>query len=255
MTNEHGYDIVEPMLRKLFTIFVVFLFSMFYSGNAPAATGVSSGELGFEEIIFVKRKPYSSNHYYTDINNGTSKDRFIPENGIYIYNLDTQKQRAVITVADMPGGNGFIGKITLSVDAKKVVFDFRENAGAGFRVWEVNAEGTGLRQISFVPEDEAEKVKRWGKKWHTDDIHPAYLPDGKIIFSSTRCEQRSFAVGLRNWWHLCCIVWTVMVRMSSSYLKALSANFARLFLTMEGLCITGGSILIKVRGLAKLSGR
>jgi hypothetical protein len=43
-----------------------------------------------EEILFVKRKPYSSDHYYTDINNGTSPDRFVPENGIYSYNLRTQ---------------------------------------------------------------------------------------------------------------------------------------------------------------------
>ncbi len=34
-----------------------------------------------------------------------------------------------------------------------------------------------------------EKVARWSPSWHTDDIHPCYLPDGKIIFSSTRCEH------------------------------------------------------------------
>jgi len=33
--------------------------------SAEAAVGPC--ELGFEEIVFVKRKPYSSNHYYTDI--------------------------------------------------------------------------------------------------------------------------------------------------------------------------------------------
>ena len=32
-------------------------------------------------------------------------------------------------------------------------------------------------------------MARWRKGWHTDDIHPCYLPDGKIIFSSTRCEH------------------------------------------------------------------
>ena len=47
--------------------------------------------LGFDEIIFVKRKPYSSDHYYTDINNGTSPDRFLADNGVYIYDLHTQR--------------------------------------------------------------------------------------------------------------------------------------------------------------------
>ena len=150
---------------------------------------VGPKDIRCKELIYVKRKPYSSDHYYTDINNGTSPDRFLPENGIYIYNLTTRKERAVITAADLPGGTGFIGKISLSFDAKNVLFDFRETPGSGFRIWEVNVDGTGARQVLLPPKDEAEKVKRWGRAWHTDDIHPNYLPDGRIIFSSTRCER------------------------------------------------------------------
>ena len=157
----------------------------------PSATrtAIDADDLGFEEIVFVKRKPYSSNHYYTDINNGTSPDRFLPGNGIYIYNLRTRTERAVVTAADLPGGRGFIGKISLSFDAKKVLFDFRQEPDSGFRIWEVNVDGTGLRQVLLPPADEAEKVARWRPSWHTDDIHPCYLPDGDIIFSSTRCEH------------------------------------------------------------------
>ncbi len=158
-------------------------------GPAPARAPIDPDKLGFEELVFVKRKPYSSDHYYTDINNGTSPDRFLPANGIYVYNVRTQSERAVVTAADMPGGRGFIGKISLSFDAEKIIFDFRQDPRSGFRIWEVGTDGKGLRQISFPPEDEAKKVARWGKPWHTDDIHPCYLPDGKIVFSSTRCEH------------------------------------------------------------------
>jgi len=146
-------------------------------------------KLGFDEIVFVKRRPYSSDHYYTDINNGTSPDRFDADNGIYIHNLRTQEERPVVTAADMPGGTGFIGKISLSFDARKVIFDFRRDPESGFRIWEVNIGGTRLRQVLLPPKDEAAKVARWGKKWHTDDIHPCYLQDGGIMFSSTRCEH------------------------------------------------------------------
>ncbi len=178
------------MLKRLvFSILLICLLFSFNCSSEAAASGVSADEMGFDEIVFVKRKPYSSNHYYTDINNGTSSDRFIPGNGIFVYNLRSQKQRPVVTAAQMPGGKGFIGKISLSFDAKKVVFGFRETEHSGFRVWEVNVDGSGLRQISHAPADETEKANRWRKGWHTDDIHPAYLPDGKIIFSSTRNEH------------------------------------------------------------------
>ncbi|KPK48030.1 MAG: hypothetical protein AMK72_07645, partial [Planctomycetes bacterium SM23_25] len=162
-----------------------------HAAPAPVQTGarVLPDELGFEEIVFVKRKPYSSDHYYTDINNGTSADRFLPENGIYVYNLRTGKQRVVVTAARMPGGRGFIGKISLSFDARKVLFDFREHPGAGFRIWEVGVDGQGLRQVLQPPADEAAKIARFGRPWHTDDVHPNYLPGGKIIFSSTRSEH------------------------------------------------------------------
>ncbi|MHB8898710.1 MAG: HzsA-related protein [Thermoguttaceae bacterium] len=167
-----------------------------FLAEAPSAlwaaqpdTQVTAEELGFEELVFVKRKPYSSDHYYTDINNGTSPDRFLPENSICVYNLRARQERPVVTAAQLPGGKGFIGKISLSFDAKKVLFDFRETPDSGFRIWEVGIDGTGLRQVSFPPDDEAQKVARWGRPWHTDDIHPCYLPDGRIIFSSTRCEH------------------------------------------------------------------
>ena len=167
------------------------------SGGEPAinksplatAAAIDPDELAFDEIVFVKRKPYSSDHYYTDITNGTSADRFHRNNGIFVYNLHTRTERAIVTAADMPGGKGFIGKISTSFDAQKIIFDFRQDPSSGFRIWEVNVDGSGLRQISRPPGDEAAKVSRWGKPWHTDDIHPCYLPDGNIVFSSTRCEH------------------------------------------------------------------
>lgn len=73
--------------------------------------------------------------------------------------------------------------------------------GEGFRIWEVGIDGTGLRQLTFAPEDEAQRIetyrmdghhKHWaGKTYyrhHTDDMHPTYLPDEGFVFVSTRCE-------------------------------------------------------------------
>ena len=166
-------------------------------------TTLKLDDLGFDEIVFVKRKPFSSDHNYTMAYNGTSADRFLPENGIYAYNVKTKQTRAVITAADMPGDKGVIGKFSLSFDGKKAVFDYRKDMVSAFRIWEVNTDGTGLRQLTFAPEDEAEKVGRYGVEYldptyrpnygassfQTDDIQPCYLPDGGIVFSSSRCEH------------------------------------------------------------------
>lgn len=146
--------------------------------------------LGFDEVVFVKRKPYSSDHNYTVVNNGTSPDRFLAENGIYVYSLRTARVRPIVTAADLPGGTGVIGKFSLSFDAKKAIFDYRQDPESGFRIWEVNIDGSGLRQLTFPPEDEAEKLARYGPAgFHTDDMHPCYLPDGGIAFTSSRCEH------------------------------------------------------------------
>ena len=56
----------------------------------------------------------------------------------------------MVRAADMPGGKGFIGKPSLSFDATKILFDFRENPGSGFRIWEVKTDGTGLDRKSVV---------------------------------------------------------------------------------------------------------
>ncbi len=153
---------------------------------------VTADELGFDEIIFNKHVPLRSDHYYTYINNGTPSSVFSSENGLYLYNVRTGQERPVITAADIPGsGKGIINKFTLSFDATKAVFDYRDNTGAGFRIWECNLDGSGLRQVLQPPVDEAEKIYRWNhaSNFHTDDVEPAYLPDGSIIFSSSRCEH------------------------------------------------------------------
>lgn len=48
-----------------------------------------------------------------------------------------------------------------------------------WHIWEMNADGGGLRQLTFGPHH---------------DVNPTYLPDGRIVFSSSR-------IGLRDEYH------------------------------------------------------
>ena len=59
----------------------------------------------------------------------------------------------------------------LSFDARKVVFCMKVGGERSFHLYEVNLDGTGLRQLTNSP---------------YDDLDPIYLPDGHVVFSTTR---------------------------------------------------------------------
>jgi len=172
--------------------------------SAPAS-GVAQDPfagLDFDEILFIKRPTFGSDHFYTDFINGCYADRFRTDNGIYRYNLDTQTVTPVITAPDMfaetGSNNGIFYRMDLSFDATKIVFDYKPSNDEGFRIWECNLDGTGLTQLTTTPPDEAGNITEYWMpgyggtmnlfNYHYDDMHPCYSPDGKIIFTSTRCK-------------------------------------------------------------------
>ncbi|HJN14378.1 MAG TPA: hypothetical protein QGH10_02745, partial [Armatimonadota bacterium] len=74
---------------------------------------------------------------------------------------------------------GFIFDMSASFDGAKLVFSYHDDPRAGsdsFHIWEINADGTGLRQLTTGP-------------YH--DGSPSYLPDGRVVFTSTRVESFS----------------------------------------------------------------
>jgi len=83
--------------------------------------------------------------------------------------------------------DGYVADCEVSWDGDKVVFSHRGGAdNPWWHVWEIGADGTGLRQLTFGP-------------YH--DVGPAYMPDGRIVFSSSRLGMRDeyhgyYATGL-----------------------------------------------------------
>jgi hypothetical protein len=97
-------------------------------------------------------------------------------------------------LTDTPLVEGIIGRCDLSYDGKRIVFGHKQRIGEGFRIWEVNVDGSGLRQLTFPPPNEAARITKYrlpsvdSYHHHTDDMHPCYLPDGDVVFVSTRCR-------------------------------------------------------------------
>lgn len=144
---------------------------------------------GLEEILFIKRITYTSDHYYTEYINS----RWTPGGGVYVLSLRDGTVRPLTT--DLPGG--VFGRLDLSWDARRVLFDWKAAEDAGYRIYEVGIDGTRPRQVLAPPEDEAATVERYHQRYHngSDDMHPCYLPDGGVVFVSTRCRTSTLCDG------------------------------------------------------------
>lgn len=76
--------------------------------------------------------------------------------------------------------SGYVADLEVSYDGKRLLFSHNTLAPEPwFHVYEMNADGSGLKQLTFGP-------------YH--DLHPNYMPDGRIVFSSSR-------TGLRDEYH------------------------------------------------------
>ena len=139
---------------------------------------------GIEKLVFLRHYTYNSNHVYTDHVNCD----WLPGAGFCILDLKTGETRDLL-FDELH--NGMIQRFDLSYDGEKIVFDFRASVEEGYRIYEANLDGTGLRQLTFPVEDEKELTQKYRRGIYnhgTDDMHPCYLPDGGIAFVSTRAQ-------------------------------------------------------------------
>jgi len=87
-----------------------------------------------------------------------------------------------VTMLFQPEKTFFVGDVDLHFKAAKMLFSM-PNANYRWQVYELGADGRGLRQVSS---DDPPDV---------DNYDPCYLPDGRIIFCSTRCFEGVPCVG------------------------------------------------------------
>jgi hypothetical protein len=81
------------------------------------------------------------------------------------------------TIFDDP--QGFIFDMSPSYDGRTLLFAYKRQVARredSFHIYRINADGTGLRQLTFG-------------RYH--DVGPVCLPDGRIAFNSTRVESFS----------------------------------------------------------------
>ena len=145
--------------------------------------------LDFDRLLFVKRMTYGSSHIYSDFNDGS---RTMGGNLCILSPVGPEGK--VTEIAPELNG-GLFGRFDLSFDAKKVVFAYKKDPTTPYRIHEIGVDGKGLRQLTFEGDDEADTIRRYGGSCHGrgyDDLDPCYLPNGKIMFASTRSKWSVF---------------------------------------------------------------
>jgi hypothetical protein len=74
------------------------------------------------------------------------------------------------TLLDLP--EGVARDPDVSFDGRRIIFAMRRNREDDYHLYEINADGTKLKQLTFAS--------------GISDINPQYLPDGRVVFTSTR---------------------------------------------------------------------
>jgi len=127
-------------------------------------------------LLFTKRHPYYASHIYDDYYT------WHPGGGLYVLENphDPTRGRTVRPAIDPTTkptlGGGVYRDPELWWDATRLVFAHKGSGGDWTSLYEIGVDGTGLRRLT-KPEG-----------YH--DITPCYLPDGRIVFTSTRPRGR-----------------------------------------------------------------
>jgi hypothetical protein len=128
---------------------------------------------GVEDIVFAVRGLGGDGHWYANfgyhVQNPGNMQYGPPGGKLCRLNLRTGNVKVLL---DDPQGG--VRDPCVHYDGKKVLFSYRKGGTLQYHLYEVNADGTGLRQLTDGPRDE---------------IEPIYLPDGDLVFCSSRCNR------------------------------------------------------------------
>jgi len=140
---------------------------------------------GIDEIVFAARVP-GRDHWYVTFGNYSDHSLtpaqqlgFKLEEGVYwgygegarLCRLNLRSGQLQVILEDPRGG---IRDPQVHYDGRKILFAYRQGGQHPFHLYEINIDGSGLRQLTDGPDD---------------DIEPTYCPDGGIVFCSSRCRR------------------------------------------------------------------
>jgi hypothetical protein len=128
-------------------------------------------------VLFAVRRTYDDSHWYANIGYfcDDHRQKAYSGNGApaegRLMKLDLASGEATVLL-DAQGGS--IRDPQVHYDGTKAIFAYLKAGTDHYHLYEIQLDGSGLRQLTDGP---------------YDDYEPAYLPDGGIVFVSTRCRS------------------------------------------------------------------
>lgn len=139
-------------------------------GSNGSSAVVVNGEF---PVVFAKRSNTVSG-------NPTTSVTFAPGGDLMLVDLASPSAPMVNLTSDYTQGRGDVSDPEVSYDGKRVLFSMRGPNDRSFHIFELDLASRALHRL--IADD---AVANAG-----DDVDPAYLPDGRIVFTSNR-QQRS----------------------------------------------------------------
>lgn len=153
----------------------------------PLLRTMLDGDLrGAEEIVFAVRVSGRDHWYvnfgYYSCDYGPPADHTFGKyvdgvslrgygDGGRLCRLNLRTGRLTVLLDDPTGG---VRDPQVHYDGQKILFSYRPGGSGVYHLYEIHCDGSGLTQLTDGPDD---------------DIEPAYLPDGGIVFGSSRCRR------------------------------------------------------------------
>ncbi len=154
----------EPVSEEALARFRADFYQSEASGSEAtrrALAEAKSGALGFDTLLLVRRKPLNPSHVYTYHVEGLSKG-----GGLFALSLKGGKLTRLVDASE-----GVILDCQVSYDGLQVLFSWKRTMREPFKIWRVNADGSGLACV--IGHD-------------SNNMNACWLPDGGIAFMSDR---------------------------------------------------------------------
>ncbi len=154
-----------------YALWVVTGLALLMAAEAHAAL---SGRLPSDvrQIVFAMRKPAADGHWYANFGyyaDEQQRPAYVPGGRLCVLDVQTGNVRRLL---DDPEGG--VRDPVVDYDGSTILFSYRPGKSTHFHLYTIQANGTGLRRLT---------------QGDYDDIEPCWLPDGQIMFVSSRCRR------------------------------------------------------------------